>query len=57
MTLLRRDQPGEITLDGEGYRVLYPTTEVAVSEPGISPFALVIVTQADEPDTKRLSRQ
>jgi len=51
MTLsLRRDQPGEITLDGDGYRVLYPTVHVAGSDPDTSPFAQVIVTQAGEPD-------
>jgi RNA polymerase sigma-70 factor (ECF subfamily) len=56
MTLsLRRDQPGEITLDGAGYRVLFPTTQVAASEPGISHFAHVIVTEAGEQKELSLS--
>lgn len=45
MTLpLRRDQPGEITLDGEGYRVLFPTTHVAPGDADTSHFAHLIVT-------------
>ncbi len=49
MLSLGRDQPGEITLDGEGYRVLFQTTHVAASEPDSSPYAHVIVTQAGTP--------
>jgi hypothetical protein len=45
MTLsLIRDRPGEITLDGKGYRVLHPSVHVAPKDPDTSPFAHVIVT-------------
>ena len=41
---LNRDGRAEILVDGKGYRVAYPSTEVAMDQPDTSPFALVILT-------------
>ncbi|MEO7297938.1 MAG: WD40 repeat domain-containing serine/threonine protein kinase, partial [Verrucomicrobiota bacterium] len=49
---LNRDQHAEILVDGKGYRVGYPSMEVALKDADTSPFALVIVTRSEKNDGK-----
>ncbi|MDB6027339.1 MAG: Methicillin resistance mecR1 protein, partial [Verrucomicrobiales bacterium] len=44
---LMRDQTAELLIDGQGYRVSYPSMYVAPKDPDTSKFALVIVTRAE----------
>ena len=44
---LMRDQPAELLIDGKGYRVVYPSTYVALKDADTTPFALVIVTRTN----------
>lgn len=46
---LVRDRPAEMTLNGRGYRLVYPTTRVAAGDEETTPYAMVIVTPAGEP--------
>jgi hypothetical protein len=45
-TPLSRDQHAEVLVNGNGYRVSYPSVEVAADQPDTSPFAVVIVSRA-----------
>jgi serine/threonine protein kinase len=57
MTLtLPRGKPGEITIDGTGYRVLYMEMNVAADKEDASPFAHVLVTPAGQPSEKSLNK-
>ena len=53
MTLsLIRNRPGEVTIDGVGYRLLYMEVSVSPNDPSTGPFAHVIMTPAGQPKSK-----
>lgn len=52
---LGRDQPGQIAIDGKGYRVLYPSKYVAGNKPDASALAFIVVTQVEEPVAEALA--
>ncbi|MDQ6632590.1 MAG: hypothetical protein M3Y82_12695 [Verrucomicrobiota bacterium] len=43
---LGRDQPAELLVNGKGYRVLYPSVQVAAKDPDTSNIAFVTLTEA-----------
>ncbi|MEO6181665.1 MAG: hypothetical protein ABIP76_00850 [Verrucomicrobiota bacterium] len=49
---LARDESAELLIDGNGFRVSYPSMYVAQKDADTSSFALVIVTRANETVTK-----
>ncbi|HUE71775.1 MAG TPA: serine/threonine-protein kinase [Pirellulaceae bacterium] len=44
---IARDQSAEVTVDGAGYNIRYPSVEVALEDADSSPFAQVIVRRVD----------
>ena len=46
---VNRDQMAEFTINGIGYRIVYPSVDVSPDQPDTSPFALVLVTRTKAP--------
>jgi hypothetical protein len=48
---LNRDERAEILVNGQGYRVVYLSAQVALDQPDTTPFAMISVSQVREDDS------